>query len=214
MHSFILLQLLAVLLAVDGAAVPFLVKRLRAVVTIAPLALLGPAVPGTSWEVHAASRTNPEAIDVKRVNQEPVLAPQSPAFQSKTVTLENGVQYFDAIVGDGPAAEQGRSVQFQWVIRRANGYFVDASSNYGDEPFIYRVGDQKKIVPGIDSAIRGMKVGGVRRMLLPATQAFVGGLELDSPGPVPRDFGPRRQLINIQSTNQNVYFEIKLTKVK
>ena len=210
-----LLLLLAVLPAVDGAVVP-LAKRLRTVVTLAPLALLGPAVPGASWEVHAASRTNPEAIDVKRVNQEPVLAPQSqsPAFQSKTVTLENGVQYFDAIVGDGPAAEQGKSVQFQWVIRRANGYFVDASSNYGDEPFIYRVGDKKKIVPGIDSAIRGMKVGGVRRMLLPATQAFVGGLELDSPGPVPRDFGPRRQLINIQSTNQNVYFEIKLTKVK
>lgn len=156
---------------------------------------------------------NPEAIDFKRVNQEPPLAP-APQFASKTVTLENGVQYFDAVVGDGPVAEAGKSVQFQWVIRRTNGYFVDASSNYANEPFIYRVGDLKKVLPGVDAGIRGMRVGGVRRLLVPYDLAYVNGVEADSPGPVPNDFGPRRQLINIQSTKQSVYFEIKLAKVK
>jgi len=60
-------------------------------------------------------------------------------------------------------AEVGKTVQFQWVLRRSNGYFVDASSNYDNEPFIYKVGNTKKVVPGLDEAIRGMKVGGVRR---------------------------------------------------
>jgi len=156
---------------------------------------------------------NAEAIEIRRVGEEPPQAPSS-AFKSKTVTLPNGVQYFDAVLGDGATADQGKSVQFQWVIRRQNGYFVDASSNYNNEPFIYRVGDLKKVVPGLDSAIRGMRVGGVRRIIVPPELAYVGGVETDSPGPIPSDFGPRRQLITIQSTKQTVYFEVKLTKVK
>lgn len=47
-----------------------------------------------------------------------------------TLTLSGGVK------GDGPLVEEGKSVQFLWVLRRSNGYFVDGSSNYGNEPFI------------------------------------------------------------------------------
>lgn len=81
----------------------------------------------------------------------------------KTVTLPSGVQYFDVTEGEGQPAEEGKTVQFLWVLRRSNGYFVDASSNYGDEPFIYRVGNTKKVIKGLDEGIRGMKPGGVRR---------------------------------------------------
>lgn len=148
----------------------------------------------------------------------PVLAVEEPTtgpVQSKQVTLPNGVQYFDAVLGTGPGtAEQGKSVQFQWVIRRANGYFVDASSNYNNEPFIYRVGDVKKVVPGLDSAIKGMRVGGVRRIIVPYDQAYVAGVEGDVPGPIPNDFGAKRQILNIQAAKQTIYFEVKLTKAK
>ena len=57
--------------------------------------------------------------------------------------LPSGVRYYDVINGDasGLSVEEGGSVQFLWSLRRSNGYFVDASSNYGDEPFIYKVGN-------------------------------------------------------------------------
>ena len=50
-------------------------------------------------------------------------------------------------------------MSFEWVLRRSNGYFVDASSNYGTpesggEPFIYKVGNLKKVIPGLDEVKR------------------------------------------------------------
>jgi FKBP-type peptidyl-prolyl cis-trans isomerase len=71
------------------------------------------------------------------------------------------------------------------VLRRSNGYFVDASSNYGDEPFIYKVGNTKKVIKGLDEAIRGMKARGVRRVNIPPKMAFVEGVGDDKPGPMP-----------------------------
>lgn len=160
---------------------------------------------------------NTEALDLRRVTEQPATAPapETALSRAKTQTLPNGVQYFDVAVGtEGNPAEEGRSVQFQWVLRRQNGYFVDASSNYNDEPFIYKVGNVKKVVPGLDAGIRGMRAGGVRRIVIPYDLAFTAGVDDSSPGPVPAGFGPRRQIINIQNGKQNVYFEIKLTKVK
>lgn len=165
----------------------------------------------------AAQQQNPDALDLRRVTEQPATAPapETALSRAKTQTLPNGVQYFDVSVGtEGSPAEEGRSVQFQWVLRRQNGYFIDASSNYNDEPYIYKVGNLKKVVAGLDAGIRGMRAGGVRRIVIPSDLAFTAGVDDASPGPVPAGFGPRRQIINMQNGKQNVYFEIKLTKVK
>ena len=158
-----------------------------------------------------ALERNPEALEMRRVMQQPAGAPE--VEKTLPVLLPSGVRYFDYVVGDGAEVQEGKSVQFQWVLRRSNGYFVDASSNYGDEPFIYKVGNTKKVIKGIDEAIRGMKVGGVRRMNIPPNVAFVAGVGDDKPGPMPAGFGPRRQ-IQTRIDKEVWYFEIKVTKVK
>jgi FKBP-type peptidyl-prolyl cis-trans isomerase len=56
---------------------------------------------------------------------------------------------------------------WQWVLRRKNGYFVDSTEKHQGDPFIYRVGDTRKVIKGFDEAVIGMKQGGVRRMLIP-----------------------------------------------
>jgi len=61
------------------------------------------------------------------------------------IRTASGLEYSDVKLGEGPEALAGKSVQFQWVLWRFNGYFVDASSNYGDEGdgnFIYMVGNR------------------------------------------------------------------------
>eukprot|EP01041_Mallomonas_annulata_P005970 gene5970-12043_t len=153
-----------------------------------------------------------DAIDLKRVMQEPSVV-RAPIQESKNVQLPSGLIYYDNKIGDGAAAEEGKTVQFQWVLRRSNGYFVDASSNYNNEPFIYRVGNTKKVISGVDEGIRGMKVGGVRRLLIPPQLAFVQGVGDDKPGPMPNDFGPRRQ-ISTRLDKETWYFEIQLVKVR
>eukprot|EP01036_Dinobryon_divergens_P033009 gene33009-42706_t len=114
----------------------------------------------------------------------------------KSVTLPSGVQYYDAIVGDGPiAADEGRTVQFKWVLRRANGYFVDSNAD------------------SVDEAIRGMRTGGVRRINIPPNMAFVDGVGDDKPGPMPYGFGPRRQVLT-RMDREVWYFEVKMIKIK
>eukprot|EP00600_Ochromonadales_sp_CCMP1393_P005863 CAMPEP_0174962242 /NCGR_PEP_ID=MMETSP0004_2-20121128/4677_1 /TAXON_ID=420556 /ORGANISM="Ochromonas sp., Strain CCMP1393" /LENGTH=160 /DNA_ID=CAMNT_0016210757 /DNA_START=334 /DNA_END=816 /DNA_ORIENTATION=- len=143
-----------------------------------------------------------------------ILSDDSGVIKRTVTTLPSGVQYFDVAVGEeGPAVEEGRTVQLLWVLRRSNGYFVDASSNYGDEPFIYRVGNLKKTIRGVDEGIRGMKQGGIRRMNIPPELAFVEGVDDGKPGPLPTGFGPKRQILTRQD-KEVWYFEIKCLKVK
>jgi len=52
----------------------------------------------------------------------------SSSYETKVVKLPSGVQYYDAVVGSGDVvADEGRTVQFKWVLRRSNGYFVDSN---------------------------------------------------------------------------------------
>ena len=143
--------------------------------------------------------------------EEPRRAPGSEA--SKNIILPSGIQYYDVKVGDGDVVKEGNSVQFQWVLRRSNGYFVDSSSNYDNEPFIYKVGNTKKVIKGIDEGIRGMRVGGIRRMIIPPALAYSAGVGDDKPGPMPAGFGPRRQILSRIDT-ESWYFEIQVTKVR
>ena len=82
------------------------------------------------------------------------------------------------------------SIQLQ-VLRKSNGYFVDSSQKANDGvPFIFTVGDGTAIA-GVDEGVQGMTSGGVRRLLIPPSLAYVDGLEDGKPGPLPVGFGPR-----------------------
>jgi FKBP-type peptidyl-prolyl cis-trans isomerase len=94
--------------------------------------------------------------------------------------LDSGVIIADLIKGNGPTVEAGSKVNLEWVLRKSNGYFVDSSQVVG-QPFIFTVGGGGAI-QGVDEGIRGMKQGGVRRLLIPPSLAYVGewssGVEL------------------------------------
>ena len=101
------------------------------------------------------------------------------------------------------------------MLRRSNGYFVTSSFGQkasgaqggilqiGDRelgadlnPFVFTVGADAPgagAIAGLDEAVRGMRKGQVRRVVVPCARAYT--LPLDkSRGPVPDDFGQRRQI--------------------
>mmetsp|Transcript_10117 Transcript_10117/g.20167 ORF Transcript_10117/g.20167 Transcript_10117/m.20167 type:complete len:239 (-) Transcript_10117:1853-2569(-) len=92
--------------------------------------------------------------------------------------LPSGVTYADLRVGSGEAADVGKKCNMQWVLRKSNGYFVDSSAVSGGVPFIFTVGDKGGAIAGVDEGIRGMKVGGTRRLLIPPSLAFGKSLSL------------------------------------
>ena len=132
--------------------------------------------------------------------------------------LPSGVVYADIKAGKGDQADVGNRVNIQWVLRKSNGYFVDSSSVQGDVPFIFTVGDGTAI-EGVDQAIRGMRAGGIRRMLIPIRYGYVDGLDDGKPGPLPAGYGPRQQMRRVQTVRKDVpgeyiFLEVQATRVR
>ena len=157
-------------------------------------------------------------------------APMVEIDPSRFSKIPGGGQRADLKVGTGTEIGEGSKVSLQWVLRRSNGYYVDGSikmlsaqsgavkvgDNFDEaNNFIFTVGDGQAM-SGIDQGVRGMKQGGVRRLVLPVKAAY--SLPLDkSGGPVPSDFGPRRQIereLQREDPYNYFYFEVEATRVR
>ncbi|MER3479582.1 MAG: peptidylprolyl isomerase [Meiothermus sp.] len=76
----------------------------------------------------------------------------------------------DAVVGTGAEAITGDTVEVHYIGRLADGKQFDTSCDRG-QPFSFRLG-AGQVIPGWDSGIVGMRVGGHRRLLIPANLAY------------------------------------------
>ena len=143
---------------------------------------------------------------------------QAPVPREAYKKLPSGVIYADLRPGTGEEVKAGSRVNLQWVLRKSNGYFVDSSAVSGSVPFIFAVGDGTAI-EGLDEGVRGMKSGGVRRLLIPPSLAYVQGLEDGKPGPLPVGFGPRQQMRRVMNVRKDVpgeyvFLEVQVTRVR
>ena len=174
-----------------------------------------------AWS-HAKEDNNKKALSEEYRQGTAALADmddQAPVPREAYKKLGSGVVYADLRQGSGEEAKVGSRANIQWVLRKSNGYFVDSSEvANGGVPFIFTVGDGTAI-QGVDEGIQGMKVGGVRRLLIPPRLAYVDGLEDGKPGPMPVGFGPRQQMRRVQNVRADVpgeyvFLEIQLTRLR
>ena len=134
--------------------------------------------------------------------------------QMGPVKLASGVSYEDLRPGSGEVVEVGKRVNIQWVLKRSNGYLVDSSERNEGVPFIFTVGDPKGAIAGLDEGIRGMKVGGIRRIIIPPELAYMDGVEDGKPGPVPSGFGPKQRIRRVMILLKDIPGESLLLDVK
>ena len=79
----------------------------------------------------------------------------------------------DLVVGDGPEAAAGRTVMVHYVgVAWSTGRQFDASWDRG-ETFDFRLG-AGQVIQGWDEGVAGMKVGGRRRLTIPADKGYGG----------------------------------------
>lgn len=83
----------------------------------------------------------------------------------------------DVKVGQGAEATPGRKVTVHYTGTLMEGTKFDSSRDR-DEPFAFVLG-QREVIAGWDEGVKGMKVGGVRRLIVPARMAYGS----QSPGP-------------------------------
>jgi FKBP-type peptidyl-prolyl cis-trans isomerase FkpA len=114
-------------------------------------------------------------------------APTDTATQTNTTTnMDTGnntpvteLKAEDEVVGTGTEAKAGDTVTVQYVGMLTNGTVFDASRNHGDAGFTFQLG-AGQVIKGWDMGVAGMKVGGKRKLTIPASLAYgdqaVGGV--------------------------------------
>lgn len=81
------------------------------------------------------------------------------------------LQIEDLVVGDGPEAKSGAVVEVHYVgVTFETGEEFDASWNRG-QTFRFPLGGGR-VIKGWDQGVEGMKVGGRRRLTIPAHLAY------------------------------------------
>jgi FKBP-type peptidyl-prolyl cis-trans isomerase len=88
----------------------------------------------------------------------------------KTAT---GLQYEDKKIGTGLAATVGKSVAIRytcWITGFGKDPLKIGEATHSD-PFWFTIG-KKMVIEGWDEAVRGMKVGGIREVVVPPHLAY------------------------------------------
>ncbi len=101
----------------------------------------------------------------------------------------------DEVIGTGAEAKAGDSVTVQYVGMLTNGQVFDASKNHGDAGFTFKLG-AGQVIKGWDEGVAGMKVGGKRQLIIPASL----GYGPQAVGPIP--------------ANSTLVFEVELLKIQ
>ncbi|KAK7387192.1 hypothetical protein VNO78_27773 [Psophocarpus tetragonolobus] len=127
----------------------------------------------------------------------------------RTLKLPSGVRIQDIVEGEGPEAHDGDMVKFNYVCRRANGYFVFSTVDQfsGESKPVILPLDENQMIVGLKEVLTGMRVGGKRRALIPPSVGYVN----ENLKPIPEEFGPRRSLFS--HAREPLIFEVQLLKI-
>ncbi|KNZ57209.1 peptidyl-prolyl cis-trans isomerase [Puccinia sorghi] len=98
-------------------------------------------------------------------SKKPSDAKEAPKPTPAPVTLSSGLKIIDTKVGQGAEAKAGQSVSMRYIGKLNNGKVFD--SNTKGKPFSFRLG-RGEVIKGWDEGIKGMKLGGERKLIIPA----------------------------------------------
>jgi FKBP-type peptidyl-prolyl cis-trans isomerase len=82
----------------------------------------------------------------------------------------SGLQYQDVAVGSGGEAHDGQVAVVHYTGWLTDGTKFDSSRDRG-QPFSFPIG-KGQVIPGWDEGVAGMKVGGRRKLVIPASLGY------------------------------------------
>ncbi|GCE49386.1 FKBP-type peptidyl-prolyl cis-trans isomerase [Thermosporothrix hazakensis] len=164
-------------------------------------------VEATATNVAATAAANAEATMIAQGMQTvtsgsptPSAGPATPPPTNLTpVKTQSGLQYIDLKVGSGPEAKAGSTVYVQYTgWLQSDGKKFDSSYDRGGQAFKLENLGNAQVIKGWNEGLQGMKVGGTRRLIIPADLGY--GPNGDSTGTIP--------------PNATLIFDVTLVAVK
>lgn len=86
------------------------------------------------------------------------------------ITTSSGLQYEDTREGTGLAAQSGQTVSVHYTGWLTDGKKFDSSKDR-NHPFEFPLG-AGRVIKGWDEGVQGMKVGGSRKLTIPANLGY------------------------------------------
>jgi FKBP-type peptidyl-prolyl cis-trans isomerase FkpA len=86
------------------------------------------------------------------------------------ITTASGLVYEDTVVGTGAEATAGAFVTVHYTGWLTDGSKFDSSKDRND-PFQFPLG-QRHVIAGWDEGVQGMKIGGTRKLTIPAQLGY------------------------------------------
>jgi len=83
---------------------------------------------------------------------------------------DSGLKYEDLTEGDGDTAESGQMVTVHYTGWLTDGNKFDSSKDRND-PFKFKLG-AGNVIRGWDEGVAGMKIGGTRKLTIPANLGY------------------------------------------
>lgn len=134
--------------------------------------------------------------DNEQVNNSPTptASPVAQESPGQVVTTPNGLKIQDTVIGSGDLAERGRYITVHYTGTLENGTKFDSSVDRG-QPFSFVLG-AGEVIQGWEQGFEGMRVGGKRKLIIPAALAYGS-----------------RGAGNIIPPNATLYFDVELLSV-
>ena len=85
--------------------------------------------------------------------------------------MNNGLVIENIVVGEGPEAQDHNKVVVNYTGSLEDGSIFDSSLNPGRDPFTFTLG-VGSVIKGWDLGVRGMKVGGKRKLTIPSDLGY------------------------------------------
>jgi len=89
-----------------------------------------------------------------------------------STTTKDGLKYGDIVAGTGADAVAGKNVTMQYTGWTSDGKQFDTSRQSGRGPFEVDNLGQGQVIAGWNEGIQGMKLGGVRRLVIPPALGY------------------------------------------
>jgi FKBP-type peptidyl-prolyl cis-trans isomerase FkpA len=83
---------------------------------------------------------------------------------------DSGLKYEDLVEGTGETAQAGQMVTVHYTGWLENGSKFDSSKDRND-PFRFKLG-AGQVIRGWDEGVAGMKIGGTRKLTIPANLGY------------------------------------------